>query len=318
MRALWVALLLAVVPMAAWAQNASNLMMMQGPVTPPLDSRYSYVEIRHDGTQTWVPPTLWLGTDDKAPPQPDYRMEMDVVPTPWYVPFVQRVTVDQGQYDQVLALTAALVCEDTVGDDGAEITISIFTAGRQTGYCFLEGDAARSYLAALKQIPGVPLSPHQGLESLAGFLGNAGTPSYPGDPPDGWVKLWYSGQNVDKPYPEIWFGQTNALPPRDPSNPNIVTRLVLSARQYQMMTNVAMFETCWADPYGITYDSDLTVDRNGKPSGCIYAGPQACHYLHVLYSLSLPGEEIDGIETVRRLAARLGCQPDPWPESAGG
>jgi hypothetical protein len=319
MRGLWLCVLLWLAPALALAGEPPDIHI--GSAKPPLDSRYSYIEVHHVGTQDRPPPTLWIGTPNDAPSRPanlDARADGITIPTPVYAGFIEPVSVTSVQYRQILAISEALSCRSFNTHDWSALTVSIFKAGRRQLTCFISGNTSRDYVAHLIRITGArPAHRGRGLPWLVDFLASHKdvTPNIDSVQRDNrWLRLHHDADGA-LPYPEIWLG-TDALTPY-PAQGSGVTRLILNDRQYQFMEDIRyMSLICRADKYETSTSDVLSADAEGKPHDCLYHGPATCYYLHTLYSLSTPSEPIKGMDSVYRMAERTGCNPETWPESA--
>ncbi len=283
-----------------------------GPVTPPLDNRYSYIEIHHDGTQDKPAPTLWIGTENGAPPEPAFAI-IGVISVPDYVDLLtKRLAVTAPQYKQMVNATAGLKCQDWNGHGWTSLTVRRFENGRLRALCFLSGDASKAYVARLNQIA-TARSPadFDGFDSLGKFLAIRADDAV-NLKRQPWYANWIRLRTDTKTTPEIWFG-TDTLTPHPTTAGKV--RIVLNDRQYQLMEDVKDSHLICLNEAHSDRSSRLSIEANGKSPATACYGPPACYYVRTLYSLSSPEYAIKGMDAVFSLADRLGCKPQTWADA---
>ncbi len=305
MKALWISFVLVLTVAALWATYQlyrPEFVASPGPST--------YIQINHQGAQDKTPPLLRIGTRDSLPPQPLFWINH--LPAPLNLSFTENAVVDNAQFQDALTLTHGLKCQDQLTNTWTELTISVVTHGRPTFYCLLDREAATTYVFKLQSTTGI--GDDTPIGSMAGFLS-----SRPGAadgsnarPPTQWTELRHNGGA--EPNPALLFGTEKGL--AEASSQNVGggdVRLRLTAAQNQIMNLARMDAMCANDPSGAVFDDDFDIRSDGGQAPvCKTYGEYGCYYLNTLYSLSLPGHAIDGIENVRTLAARLGCRPEGW------
>ncbi|MEI9903054.1 MAG: hypothetical protein WDN06_03010 [Asticcacaulis sp.] len=281
----------------------------------PAPGPSTYIQLDHEGSQTKTPPLVRIGTADSLPPQPLFMINH--LPAPLNLSFTENVAVDPAQFQGALAVTAGLKCQDTVPDSWTELTVSVFAGGKRASYCLLDGQAAHAYVHALSAaMPESLRNRGSTLDSLANFFDFAayGSTTEPAVAPEArWTELKHDGAG-QAPYPAILFGTDAGLDEaaRQHAGDGDV-RLKLTVSQYEMMALGRHDAMCAADPPGTVFDDDFHI-RSGEKGAyaCKTYGEYGCYYLNRLYSLSLPGSTVAGIENVRTLADRLGCRPEGW------
>lgn len=288
----------------------------------------TYIEVYHQGNQEKPPPTLWLGTEPNLPPQPQFPEGPDSF-DPWAYPFhwyfAHPVELSDDQYLNILGLTQGLKCEDRVIDFNTDLTVTTIVDGHRTSVCFIQGDTARAYAAALVEakpddIPGR----YNPLDDLVRFLAHPIMPSRASDAakPSGWTELRHDpSPNMAKA--SLWLGTTANLPPQ-PDDPS-VTRLVLSDYQYQRAFLSSYNEaTCESAPNGKNYttrdighgwDDELAISTvtSQRRSGCMTAGTEICGVLHNLYDVFADDTDRRNGDAVKAMANGFQCLPDAWP-----
>ncbi len=308
MRALRIFVMLAVAAaIALWVVHVADR-----PASVPTPGPSTYIQLDHEGAQTKTPPLVRIGTADSLPPQP--LSMINHLPAPLNLSFTEDVTVDPAQLQGALAVTAGLKCQDTVPDSWTELTVSVFARGKLKSYCLLDGQAAHAYVDALNAA--MPKGQGSALDAMANFFDVAvyGRATEPAVAPETrWTELKHDAAG-QAPYPTILFGTDAGLDEAARQHAGYGdVRLRLTVSQYEMMTLGRHDAMCAVDQPGTAFDDDFHI-RSGEKGAyaCKTYGEYGCYYLNRLYSLSLPGSAIAGVENVRGLADHLGCRPEGW------